>query len=238
MVELVGGSGAMEVPRVLIVEDSPDVSRFVSRGLKEEGFQVAEAQSGEVALRHMDSDWDLIILDLMLPDMSGETLLEYLMQKNSRPPVLVLTAKSRLEDKISLFQRGCDDYLTKPFAFEELLGRVRALLRRSPRIHLESYQYEDMTLDPSTHQLKVSERTVHLTPKEFAIIRLLMREPGRVVNRKELLHGIWGLKHEPRTNFIEVHLANLRKKLALASRDSWLQTIRTTGICLSRPNGH
>ncbi len=224
----------MEKVRILIVEDSPDVASLLERGLIEEGFQVSVAKTGNEAMRLFDESWNLVILDLMLPDVPGESLLDYLTQKVDAPPALILTARTRLEDKVALFQRGCDDYLTKPFAFEELIGRVRALLRRSPRPIPDAVEYEGITLDSSTHVLVKEDKKITLTPKEFAICKLLVREPGRVFTRRELLHSIWGLGNEPKTNFIEVHLANLRKKLEPIKLDKWLQTVRGSGLAFSK----
>jgi DNA-binding response OmpR family regulator len=225
----------METSRILIVEDAPDVARLLQRGLTEEGFEAEVAPTGQVALRKADESWDAIILDLTLPDVPGETIMSYLAQRMDHPPVLVLTARGQLEDKLTLFRQGCDDYLTKPFALEELLHRVKALLRRAPKSLPDECHYEDMRLEASTHQLSVGASKISLTPKEFNICRLLMRAPGRVVSRKELLQAVWGLTHEPRTNFIEVHLANLRKKLGQVEREGWLQTIRASGFLLEKP---
>lgn len=225
-------------PRIFIIDDAVDVCDFLRRGLSEEGFAVEVAHSGGVALRRADEPWDLIILDLMLPEVQGETILDYLGQKRNHPPVLVLTARDQLEDKVALFRLGCDDYLTKPFAFEELLERVKAILRRAPTPLSETYIFEDMTLDSGTHKLQIGPEKVVLTPKEFAICRALMSQPGQVISRKQLLHSVWGLTHEPKTNFIEVHLANLRRKLAPLGRGPWFQTVRSSGFVLSRPENH
>jgi two-component system OmpR family response regulator len=230
----------LENPRVLIIDDSAEVSDFLRRGLIEENYQVTVAQSGEVGLRRADEGWELIILDLMLPDISGESILEYITHRTDHPPVLVLTARDQLGDKLSLFRLGCDDYLTKPFAFEELLERVKALMRRAPKASNVDYHYEDMTLEPQTNLLTVGsfKTKISLTPKEFAICRTLIRQPGQVVSRKQLLHSVWGLRHEPKTNFIEVHFANLRKKLIPVKRENWVRTVRTSGFVLSRPEDH
>jgi DNA-binding response OmpR family regulator len=225
--------------RIFVIDDAVDVSNFVARGLTEEGYTVSAAYSGEVGLRRADEGWELIILDLMLPDIPGETVLQYLGQKAERPPVLVLTARGQLEDKLSLFRLGCDDYLTKPFAFEELLERTKALLRRSSKVSTEGLCYEDLALEEETHHLVIGEANAHkrvvLTPKEFAICRLLLSQAGKVVSRKQLLNSVWGFRHEPKTNFIEVHLANLRKKLVPFHRENWIRTVRTSGFMLSRP---
>lgn len=228
----------MPQARILIVEDSAEVANFVQRGLSEEGYQVSVALTGQIGLRMLSESWDLLILDLMLPDMAGESILRYLGQQLESPRVLVLSARGEVADKIALFEYGCDDYLTKPFAFEELLGRVRALLRRSPRAAPDRLQYEDLSLDPANHRLLRSDSDVTLTPKEYAICRLLISRPGEVVSRRELLRSVWGLANEQRTNFVEVHLANLRKKLAQLDCADWLQTVRASGITFSRPESH
>ncbi len=222
--------------RVLIIEDACEVAKLIQKGLVEEGFEVEIASSGEEALRRLDEHWNLIVLDLMLPDVSGELILQYLSQKLEHPSVLVLSAKGRTEDKLKLFDLGCDDYLVKPFVFEELLRRVRALLRRPPRTLPRVTQFADFKLDPENHTLSVGDSEVTLTPKEFSIFRKLANEPGRVISRKELLHSVWGLSIEPRTNFIEVHLTHLRKKLAQLQRESWLHTVRSSGVVLKNPD--
>ncbi len=224
--------------RILIVEDSLELAHVLKRGLTEEGFEIGHAPSGEVALRELKEGWDLVILDLTLPDISGESVLGFIQQPTESPPVLVLTARSQIEDKVALFERGCDDYLTKPFNFNELLGRVRALLRRSPKTIPENLHYDGLSLKPSTNQVSNGDKEITLTPKEFAILKLLLRQPGKVISRKELMRSVWGLTREQRTNFIEVHLANLRKKLAQVERGDWLHTVRSTGISLSRPPAH
>ncbi len=222
--------------RVLIVEDDEDVASLIDRGLKEEGLETKIAGNVEVALRSLSDTWDLVVLDLTLPDLPGDSVLTFLNQSLYRPPVLILTARGELETKLELFRQGCDDYLTKPFVFDELLARVRALLRRPSRVLALDPQYEDMRLVDDHLQLVIGTEVINLTPKEYSICRLLLGEPGKVVSRKELLHSVWGYTQEPSTNFIEVHLAHLRKKLKPFGRDVWVQTVRNAGITLSRPS--
>lgn len=226
----------MGVPKILIVEDTKALADVVQRGLNEAGYEAHVACTGEVAFRRLGEAWDLVILDLMLPDVSGEEILSFINQDPDGPRVLILTARSRMDDKIALFRQGCDDYLTKPFVFDELLGRVKALLRRASHPIADHIEYEGLSLDAERHVLMERGVEVTLTPKEFAICRLLMSEPGRLVSRKELLRSVWGLTHEQRTNFVEVHLANLRKKLAQIDRQDWLHTVRATGVTLQKPD--
>ena len=222
--------------KILIVEDDSDVALLLERGLKEEGHQTKIAGSAEIALRKLCENWDLIILDLMLPGLPGDTVLKHMNQQLFRPPVLVLTARSEVETKLRLFRDGCDDYLSKPFVYEELLARVRALLRRPPRVCPDRCHYEDMVLEDEMLELLIGDKKINLTPKEYAICRILLSEPGKVITRKELLHTVWGYSTEPDTNFIEVHLAYLRKKLKPYGRDKWVQTVKNAGITLSRPH--
>lgn len=230
------GAFVVSKAKILIIEDNASLSKVVQKALHDEDFEAHIAPTGKEALRLVSQLWDLIILDLMLPDLEGEAVLKYLVTNGDHPPVLVLTAKNRLEDKLSLFRQGCDDYLTKPFEIEELLERVRALLRRLWRTVSTYCTYEDMKLDISTYRLQAGEKSVALTPKESSLCHLLMREPGRVVSRREILHSVWGHSHDHQTNFLGVHLLNLRKKLAQLDKGHWLQTVRSAGFVLCKPD--
>ena len=221
--------------KILIVEDEADIAEPMRVGLADDGYLVEVASTGQGAMRRLVDHWDLIILDLMLPDLPGETIVNYLKQQPDYPAILVLTARGSIQDKLSLFRQGCDDYLTKPFIYAELLERVRALLRRSQRVNTTECQYEDIHLDPSTFRLSAGSEQTVLTPKEASILRIFMAAPGRVISRKEILQNVWGLREEPETNFIGVHLFNLRKKLSEVKRDAWLQTVRSSGFVLCRP---
>lgn len=223
--------------KILVVEDEKDLAEPLCEGLKEEGYEVDWADTGEKARQKLVHHWDLIILDLMLPDFSGENLLFYVRQEPASSPVLILTARGAIEDKLSLFRQGCDDYLTKPYLFEELLARVKALLRRSTRLQTEVLSYEAVVLDPHSLILKNEKWQTQLTPKEASILKLFFSSPSKVISRKEILEKVWGLREEPNTNFIGVHLFNLRKKLAEVQIDSWLQTIRHSGFLFSKSEG-
>jgi len=221
--------------RILIVEDQADIAEPLAANLKDDGFETVIAPTAEKARQKLTDHWDLIILDLMLPDMSGESFLNYLKQEPDYPAVLVVTAKSSLENKLTLFRQGCDDYLTKPFIYEELRERVRALLRRKQRLQREALQYEVLNLDPATFRLRVGKEEVILTPKEASILQLFISQPGKIISRKEILENIWGLREESDTNFLGVHLFNLRKKLADLGLQNWLQTVRNSGFLFSKP---
>lgn len=226
-----------QIHRILVIEDEKDIADAVLDGLRNEGFEVDVARDGQTAIRYLNQKpWDLIILDLMLPDISGESILSYLTQRPEYPSVLILTAKNHLNDKIGLFRKGCDDYLTKPFIFEELLVRVEALLRRPPRVQPSGFRYGNMELDVVTNSLAAGAAAVSLTPKETALFRLFIREPERILSRKELLQEVWGLKEEPSANYIGIHLFNLRKKLSEIERGDWLQTVRASGFVLCNPS--
>jgi len=223
--------------KILVVEDEKDISESIVDGLSCEGYTVEAARDGQSAIRLLNQKrWDLVILDLMLPDISGESILTFLSHRAEYPPVLILTAKNHLEDKIGVFKKGCDDYLTKPFIFEELLARAVALLRRPARVESRSFRYADMQFDASTNSLVTDSASVTLTPKEASLLRLFIREPERILTRMELLQGVWGLREEPSANYIGIHLFNLRKKLAEVDRESWLQTVRASGFVLCDPS--
>jgi two-component system OmpR family response regulator len=169
---------------------------------------------------------------LMLPDMPGETILSYLSQRPDYPAVLVLSARGQTSDKIQLFRKGCDDYLTKPFIFEELLVRVQSLMRRPPRIRTSDFNYRGLSLDVATNQISASGQSVMLTPKETAMCRVFIGQSEQIISRKEILQSVWGLREEPSANYIGIHLFKLRKKFEQIERGGWLQTVRSTGFVL------
>jgi DNA-binding response OmpR family regulator len=225
----------MDRERILLVEDEKDLAEPLRDGLIEEGFHVEIAPDGATAIRCLVDHWDLVILDLMLPDMSGEAIVVYMRQLPDYPPILVLSARAAIEDKLALFRQGCDDYLTKPVIFEELVEHIRALLRRSHRVAVQTMVYDDMVFNPQTFELSCPTGSVALTPKEASVIRFFISNAERVVSRKELLQNLWGLKSEPETNFIGVHIFNLRKKMSEIGRENWLQTVRNSGFLLGKP---
>lgn len=222
--------------RILVVEDEADIADSVVDGLREHGYEAVWAADGATARRLFSESWDLILLDLMLPDLSGESLLNYLAERPDYPSVIIVSAKSALADKLTLFRQGCDDYLTKPYLFEELLARIESLLRRPPRVRAQTLTLDDLELQQETNTLRTSGGSVVLTPKETALLKLLLQSQGRIVSRKEILTSIWGLTQEPDANYVGIHLFKLRKKLAELDRDGWLKTVKFAGYSFSPAN--
>lgn len=219
---------------ILVIDDSLELAELICKSLKDETYEATCVFTGEAALRQLGEHWNLVILDLMLPDMDGAEILDFISSKPDPCPVLVLTAKGSVSDKVDLFRRGCDDYLVKPFEVDELIVRVQALLKRPPKT-LANCFYEDLHLLEESSELLAGEKKVLLTPKEFALFRYLIKRPGEIVSRQKILHSVWGLSREPITNYMDVHLTNLRKKLASVGRESWLRTFRGMGITLRSP---
>ncbi len=221
--------------KILLVEDEARVARFVTKGLEEEGHVVDLARDGveAVALAHV-TEYDVIVLDVMLPAKSGFHVASELRAEGDATPILMLTARDSREDIVHGLDVGADDYLTKPFDFEELLARVRALSRRGRRIEQGTLSFEDVELDRLQHRVRRAGLAIDLTPTEFKLLESLLRKPGQVVKRIELLDRVWGMSFDPGTNLIDVHVANLRKKLEEGGRDRVIFTVRGVGFRLGR----
>jgi DNA-binding response OmpR family regulator len=223
--------------RILIVEDEKKMASFLERGLKEERYAVDIAYDGEKGWEYaMTNDYDLLILDWMLPKMSGVELCHKFRQKGKLTPVLILTAKDLVEDKIKGLDQGADDYLTKPFSFEELLARIRALFRRPSNIADQTiFQCANLKLDLIKRQAWVGEQEISLSQKEFALLEFLMRHAGEVVSRTAMAEHVWDLHFDPMSNTIDVYINFLRKKIGETSFKSKIETIRGTGYRLACP---
>jgi heavy metal response regulator len=216
--------------RILVVEDEKKVASFLQKGLEEEYYAVDCAYDGEEALYMVEAnDYDLMILDIMLPKIDG---LEVLRDKKVPLPVLMLTAKDSVEDVVKGLDAGGDDYLTKPFAFAELLARVRALLRRKEREPAGELQVADLVLDPVTHAVSRGGREIELTAKEYALLEYLMRQVNRVVTRTMISEHVWDYHFDPMTNVIDVYVNHLRNKIDLNSSQRLIHTIRGVGYML------
>ena len=220
--------------RLLVVEDDVALGQILVRGLTEDGYAVdleATSAGAQHAVDH--SDYDLVILDLGLPDGDGVTLCRRLRERQMRVPVLMLTARDGLNDKVAGLDAGADDYLTKPFDYLELAARVRALLRRPPETTGPILQVGDIRLDPASHTVWRGAIVVPLTAREFSLLEYLMRRPGDVLTRTELLEHVWDANYDGLSNVVDVHIANLRRKLAIPGSDVPIDTIRGVGYQLA-----
>jgi DNA-binding response OmpR family regulator len=219
--------------RILLVEDDRKASRLLVRGLGEEGFVVDAAYSAEeVDEKFFHRDYDLIILDWFLPGKEGLALCEELRQKGARTPILMLTARDALQDRVVGLNAGADDYLTKPFAFEELLARIHALLRRSELTRPVILKVADLILDLQTHQVMRGGQAIQLTQKEYVILEILMRRTGEVVTRSDLAEQVWTTDHIGLDNLIDAHVSNLRRKVDQPGVLPLIQTVRGRGFRL------
>ncbi len=217
---------------LLVVEDDTRVADFLIRGLKAEGYGVDHAENG--LLGHdmaLATSYDLIILDLMLPEMHGLDVCQELRKSGVFTPIIMLTAMDTLEDRIEGLRLGADDYLPKPFAFDELLARIEAQLRRAARFEQprEIVQVGDLSLNLETLDVYRANEMIELTAKELAILELLMRSPGKVFSRERILSNVWGTNVDPLTNIVDVYIGKLRKKIDADRDGSVLKTIRGRG---------
>jgi heavy metal response regulator len=216
--------------RILVVEDEKKVASFLKKGLEEECYAVDCAYDGEEALFMVEAnDYDLVLLDIMLPKIDGLEVLLRVRDKGFNLPVLMLTAKDSVEDVVRGLDAGGDDYLTKPFAFAELLARVRALLRRKEREPAGELQVADLVLDPVSHRVIRGEEEIELTTKEYALLEYLMRHANRVVTRTMISEHVWDYHFDPMTNVIDVYVNHLRRKIDLNPSHKLIHTIRGVG---------
>lgn len=219
--------------RILLVEDDQKVARFIRNGLKEEGFAVDVAVDGLDGFRFTtDYEYDLIILDILLPKLNGISLLKRIRDDRVRTPVLLLTALDTVEDKVRGLNKGADDYLTKPFAFEELLARIRALLRRQYTGGSTALQFSDLRLDLLSHRVFRSNQEIELTQKEFALLEYFMQNPNRVLTRTMITEHIWDYHFDSDSNLIDVYINYLRNKIDKDFATKLIHTIRGVGYCL------
>ena len=220
--------------RLLLVEDDARIARFVARGLQEQSYAVDVVADGNDALYQIEiHDYDVVILDVMIPGKDGFATCRAIRELGKRTPVLMLTAKDAVEDRITGLDCGADDYLTKPFEFGELLARLRALLRRPNEMHSPKLVVGDLTLDTASQTAKRGARKIPLTAKEYALLEFLARNAGRVVGRSEIAEHVWDETFDPFSNLIEVYVNRLRRKLGDDDRKPLLQTRRGSGYILA-----
>lgn len=226
-------AGGERTMRILVVEDDPKLAGFIERGLKEERYAVDTVRNGEDALSYACSiDYDLVLLDLVLPGKDGTDVCRELRERRRRVPILMLTARDRVNDKVQGLDAGADDYLTKPFAFDELLARIRALLRRKNMIGERMIRVADLQLDQSAHRVSRAGREIELTGREYALLEYLMVNAGRTVTRTMISEHVWNESFDTYTNVIDVYIAYLRNKIDRGRDTKLIQTVRGIGYRL------
>jgi DNA-binding response OmpR family regulator len=220
--------------RILVVEDERKVASFIRQGLEEEGHAVEVAGDGDAALELVfdDPPYDLVVLDVMLPRRDGFKVLKALREQRIQSPVLLLTARDTVHDKVTGLDLGADDYLTKPFAFDEFLARVRALLRRGAATRVPVLKLADLTLDPATREVVRGGRRITLTAREYALLEYFLRNVGRVLTRPMIAEHVWGLDFDTETNIIDVYVGYLRRKLDTEGEPPLLHTVRGAGYVI------
>jgi DNA-binding response OmpR family regulator len=219
--------------RVLVIEDERPIAEFIERGLKEEGYAVSCAYDGEQGLaRALSGDFSLVLLDVLLPRISGLEVLARIRAEDKTLPVIMLTALGETEDKVEGLDLGANDYLTKPFAFEELLARIRTQLRDPGQGSGTALQVGDLWLDFRTRGVERSGREVSLTAREFELLAYLMRHPDQVLSHAQILNAVWGYDYDPGTNVLEVYIGYLRRKLGDVDGPAPIQTLRSAGYKL------
>jgi DNA-binding response OmpR family regulator len=221
---------------ILLVEDDERIVEFVRRGLKAEGYKVDVARTGrEATALGTVGDYRLIILDRKLPDLTGLEVCERLRADEIDTPILMLTAMDTVQDKVTGLRAGADDYMTKPFSFEELLARIEALMRRRSgglKIDSRELRVADLVLNQDTHEVRRGSRAIELTPKEFALLESFMRSPGKVLSRTRILEQVWGYSADPMTNVVDVYVRQLRRKIDEGYEHKLLKTVRGYGYKL------
>lgn len=222
---------------ILVVEDEIKITRFIKKGLEMEHYTVEAAYDGEEALEKAEiNSYDLIILDIMLPKMDGVEVCKKLRENKVESPIIMLTARDTVEDRIRGLDAGADDYLIKPFAFGELVARVRALLRREKTVKSTKLQVGDLVLDPATHEVHRGDKEIHLSSKEYRLLDYMMRRPGQVCTRTMIGEHIWGYNFTDDSNVIDVYISYLRRKVDSGFKNKLIHTVRDVGYKIQDKN--
>jgi DNA-binding response OmpR family regulator len=216
--------------RILVVEDEQKIATFIQKGLKEFGFAVDVIGRGDEAFEIiLDNPFDAVVLDIMLPGRDGLSILRALRERSNAIPVLILTARGEISEKVEGLDLGADDYLAKPFAIEELAARLRALIRRQTGENLVRYRIQDLTLDVASRIARRGSRRIDLTGREFSLLECLMRAPGRVFTRTQLCQHVWEYQFDAGTNLVDVYIQRLRRKVDDSEPTKLIQTVRGAG---------
>lgn len=222
--------------KVLVVEDDRKITSFVKKALKEQGFLVDTCQNGDEGYALASGQaYDVILLDIMLPGRDGLSILRGLREKKITVPVILLTARSALQERVEGLNLGADDYLSKPFYIEELLARIHAVTRRATGDQLSLMQVGQLTVNLITREVMLGKEKVDLTVREFSLLELLMRSPGRVFTRTQILEHVWGYDFDPQTNVVDVYVRRLRSKVDLILDEPLIETVRGVGYRLIKP---
>ena len=222
--------------RILIVEDEIRIADFLQRGLRAEGHFPVVANDGESGLAlALEGDFDLVLLDMMLPGVHGREICQQLRMNKINTPLIILSAMDSLDDVIAGLRMGADDYMTKPFSFEELLARIETVMRRSSEVTTQEQLLEvgPLAFDRQSLRFSISDREIKMTAKELAIIELLMSHPGTLFSRERILSNVWGMNMDPLTNVVDVYIGKLRKKIDGDNAESMIETVRGLGYRLN-----
>ena len=223
--------------RILLVEDDTSVAGFITKGLQEEHYAIDSTMDGEEGFLMAGTiPYDLLILDVMVPKMTGFTICRRLRDKGCTTPILLLTARDAVDDRVTGLDTGADDYLTKPFAFPELLARIRALLRRGGAQAVTRLTAADLELDPVSHRVWRAGQEIILTNKEYALLEYLLRNTDRVLTRTSIIEHVWDIQYDSMTNIVDVHIRSLRAKLDRDHSPQLIHTVRGVGYVLKTPN--
>jgi len=221
--------------RILIVEDDHRIAASIKKGLEQEKYAVDVSYDGEDGYDLASSEsYDLLILDLMLPKIDGMQICRQIRQSNNNVPILILTAKSQIEDKVSGLNCGADDYLTKPFAFEELLARIRALTRRPKNLVNSILEIDDLTMNTLNFEVKRNGKSINLSGKEYALLEVLMRHPRQILTKEQIINHVWDYEADVLPNTVEVYIRNIRNKIDKPFKSKLIQTVRGFGYKIGK----